>query len=372
MSLYFFDYFYAYGGGQKSTVVLLNDLHHKSDLDVCFLSVDLTNDQLLSDLESEKIHLKSSNGIKFQGAINLRYIAKLIKVCQEISDHVDKKDVWVLTNSKKVLFTLWLSKLIFRADFKIVFYNRVELNEGNTGLLFRYLLNNHVQKIMSVSQNSKLKLECFIKDRGKSYLTYTSVDGSMLRLRSEAKPEVFFNDNKSFSVLYAGSVIRNKGLHILIKAFSSLPSNEATLYIAGSHATDATNEYFSECEKLASDLNVCIVWLGWVANIAPLIRRASLVCLPSLTEGLPRIVQESMYLGTPVVSSNVGGVPELIENKVSGFIYDPLDVSALADILLDVFVNGVPQKVTDAAKLHVEHNFNNNTTMNRFLNNLRG
>ncbi len=56
-----------------------------------------------------------------------------------------------------------------------------------------------------------------------------------------------------------------------------------------------------------------------------------LLALPSFTEGMPNVVLEAFAAGVPVVSTAVGGAPEVVEDGVSGFLVPPGDAAALAD-----------------------------------------
>ena len=60
-------------------------------------------------------------------------------------------------------------------------------------------------------------------------------------------------------------------------------------------------------------------------------RKASLLLMPSVEEGLPNVVVEAMSLGLPVLSTNCGGTPELIENGIEGWLVPIRDPSAMAE-----------------------------------------
>jgi glycosyltransferase involved in cell wall biosynthesis len=61
--------------------------------------------------------------------------------------------------------------------------------------------------------------------------------------------------------------------------------------------------------------------------------RADVFALPSFAEGLPVVLVEAMAMGLPVVASRITGIPELVQEGVSGFLFVPGRVDELADAL---------------------------------------
>jgi len=78
------------------------------------------------------------------------------------------------------------------------------------------------------------------------------------------------------------------------------------------------------------DLSRRIVFTGFRTDISDLLLETAVSVLPSLSEGTSNTLLESMAAGTPVVATNVGGNPEVIEHGVSGLLVPPRDPSALA------------------------------------------
>lgn len=72
---------------------------------------------------------------------------------------------------------------------------------------------------------------------------------------------------------------------------------------------------------------------GWRTDIGDLLRAIDVFVLPSHNEGMGRALVEAMYLGLPVIATDVGGIPELIEDGVQGLLVPPRAPAALADAI---------------------------------------
>ena len=134
-------------------------------------------------------------------------------------------------------------------------------------------------------------------------------------------------------ILFAGMLIPRKAVDRLIEAFALVTQQapEARLCIVG-RVDDP--EYLSlltaRVEQL--DLRTCVTFLPPMpqSELARYMARAAALVLPSLSEGLGRVVFESMAAGTLVVASRVGGLVDLVSDGETGFLVPPGDVGELA------------------------------------------
>jgi glycosyltransferase involved in cell wall biosynthesis len=69
------------------------------------------------------------------------------------------------------------------------------------------------------------------------------------------------------------------------------------------------------------------------SDITSLLHQSSLLVLSSIQEGLPNVVLEAMAAGLPVVATDVGGLPEVVQQGETGWLVAPKDVPALADAI---------------------------------------
>ena len=130
-----------------------------------------------------------------------------------------------------------------------------------------------------------------------------------------AEKEIIFNKE----ILFVGRNDRVKGIPYLIEAFELI-------------------------KKDFPDFKLSLVGEGLPEGKLPLteVRKRMKNCyclvLPSITEGLPRVMLEAMALSKPVVASRVGGIPDLIKDSENGFLFEVGNVQELAEklrILLD-------------------------------------
>ena len=76
----------------------------------------------------------------------------------------------------------------------------------------------------------------------------------------------------------------------------------------------------AELERLAATLRIedRVHWLGWQKEVADFVAAADVFCMSSVWEARALAAQEAIQLGTPVISTDVGGMEELIQDGVSG------------------------------------------------------
>jgi glycosyltransferase involved in cell wall biosynthesis len=131
--------------------------------------------------------------------------------------------------------------------------------------------------------------------------------------------------------LYVGRLVAYKGVDVLLRGFAQARDlcRGITLTIAG----DGPER--SALEALAARLGVSadVTFLGGIT--ADGVVRAFLDCdalvLPSVCpENLPTVAIEAMGVGRAVLASNIGGIPELVEDGINGYLFEPYDHAALA------------------------------------------
>ncbi len=129
-------------------------------------------------------------------------------------------------------------------------------------------------------------------------------------------------EEKTIDVLYVGRLSIEKGLRTLLDALR-LQTQSLNVMVAGDGPLR---------KNLQSEAGSRVQFAGWIANeqLSQLIRRAKVVVVPSLFEPQGVVVLEAMACGVPVIGSDVGGIPEMIENGTTGWLVPPDNPVALA------------------------------------------
>ena len=135
-------------------------------------------------------------------------------------------------------------------------------------------------------------------------------------------------------VLFVGVLERYKAVDVLAEAWRLAAPRvpEATLHLVGRGALHET------AAALVRDLPAQARWTESLSTpeVARALDEATVLVLPSRSEGLGRVVVEAFCRGRGVVGSRVGGIPDIVEDGVSGVLVEPGDPQALADALVRV------------------------------------
>ncbi|MBV8194713.1 MAG: glycosyltransferase family 4 protein [Candidatus Dormibacteraeota bacterium] len=128
-------------------------------------------------------------------------------------------------------------------------------------------------------------------------------------------------------VVFAGRLNAEKQVHLLIEAMAGVPA-PARLRIAGRGAESTTLRILAR--RL---LGARAEFLGFVDDVAALLRSATVLALPSLAEPFGVVALEAMRAGTPVVGFAAGALPEVVVDGETGLLVPGGDVPALAAAL---------------------------------------
>lgn len=136
-------------------------------------------------------------------------------------------------------------------------------------------------------------------------------------------------------LLFLGSIIKRKGLHVLIEALAQLRGNTVSLTIAGNKS--AQPRYTQQMRKMVSQhqLDTVVSWAGTLLEeqVAQALASHHMLVMPSEYEGFGIAYLEGMAFGLPAIATTAGAAKEIITHGDNGFLITPGDASALARTL---------------------------------------
>ncbi len=142
-----------------------------------------------------------------------------------------------------------------------------------------------------------------------------------------------FSADGSFLLLIMARLHPEKGHHFLFEALSEIRrrvTKPVRLLVAGTGPFEAA--YREEVRALGCE--DIVTFLRYRNDPADLIAAADLVILPSVAEAFGLVLTEALYIGTPVVATRVGGIPEIVEDGVAGDLVPAADSKALSERII--------------------------------------
>jgi glycosyltransferase involved in cell wall biosynthesis len=160
-------------------------------------------------------------------------------------------------------------------------------------------------------------------------------------------------------LLFVGAFQSIKGVDVLLHAWQRIQGRVPglSLLLVGEGAD--FDSLVGLSESLGVSGSVRFVGPKPQEDLLPLYRDAQLVVIPSRNEGLPRVALEAGACGSICVGSNVGGLPEVIEDRITGLLVEPESPEALAEAMLRALnlPAGLKQRMSTAARDKIRQQF---------------
>ncbi|MDM5157371.1 glycosyltransferase family 4 protein [Bacillus sp. DX1.1] len=178
---------------------------------------------------------------------------------------------------------------------------------------------DQVDVIITLSKKWKVDIESITDNRNVKVI-YNAIDSKKFNLSNLDEQ----------NILFMGRIGTRKGIYDLVDIIPQIIEDfpNVKLHIAGDGDLQTLKR---RIEELNINSSICIH--GWINHNqkVQLLEQSSIFTLPSYNEGLPVSILEAMAAGLPVISTNIGGIPEQIDNAYNGFIIKPGDKEALLE-----------------------------------------
>jgi glycosyltransferase involved in cell wall biosynthesis len=139
-----------------------------------------------------------------------------------------------------------------------------------------------------------------------------------------------------FVILFVGRIEKTKGPEHLLDCIPYLKQANRLFHIF--LAGEGSYKPYLEKKVKIKNYDSNVTFLGYFPHeeMADLYNMADVMVLPSETEGVPMVILEALACGTPVIATNVGGIPDIIFNGVNGIILDDISPARIATAITNL------------------------------------
>jgi len=212
-------------------------------------------------------------------------------------------------------------------------------------------------------------LDRFGIDRKKVFIVPPRCDSVLFNKQRVSGEYYKYIDRTKKNILFIGNLTNAKGINILIDAFELVlqKDNNINLVLIGSGEEE--NSLTQQAVKL--NIEKRVKFLGRVPNneIPIVMNSVDIFVLPSIEEGMGRVLLESMAMQLPIIASNVGGIPLLLEDNKDGLLFEVGDRKKLSEHILSLlYDDNLRHTLTKSANKKFLENYEYEVSMLMFVN----
>lgn len=328
------------GGAQILLFDIMCKLKGYKDLELTLITID----------SGEYIEKYNNAGIKVidigeKGLVNLKIYFKLKKILKSIKPdivhtHLNKADFYGRIAAKRLNVPLIISTchnystthtgadINTKSFFDIIDNFVIDYSKSSliaiSELVKKYLINRNpsYEKITEVIYNG-INLE---KSK------YKLSEGEILKLRSENNI-----DSDDFVISVIGRLDKQKGHLLFLESVKDIlhQNKKIKILLIGDGSLRDQIERFIKENNLSNQ----VIMKGFQPDSEPYIEISDLICVPSLWEGFGLVIIEGMIKKKIVLASDVGGIPEIIKDGKTGFLFEPNNKDKFLDKLNYIYNN---------------------------------
>jgi glycosyltransferase involved in cell wall biosynthesis len=295
------------GGAERFVIDLATEQKASAGYEVSILSMGAEGEPLESEVNKLSLGLLHGKNIK-----NIRRILHDFDVVHIHSSHC--------------LLRLLLAALFINV--KVVYTRHNErVHQSLKWQCTYFLARLTLHKMIFVAE--KARLNFLAKYPAFNAKSQTILNGVLPMVQSKHK-------SRTFRLSHVGRFVPLKSQHYLIEAVAQIPE-DIQQHI--SLAFFGTGDLIGKNKQLAEKIipQVTIAFNGFVTNRDDIYQASDVLIVTSETEGLSLAILEALASGTPVIASDVGGNPELVQHEYNGLLYPYADSKKLAEHIIRLY-----------------------------------
>ena len=205
-------------------------------------------------------------------------------------------------------------------------------------------------------------------NREKIFLVPPRCDSKLFSKQNvKADKPMIFNENQC-NLLFVGNLLKAKGVDILLEAFALIEKENSNIGLVFVGDGDEKERLITRSKEFG--IREKVTFLGRVEydTIPTLMYYADILILPSIEEGVGRVLLEAMSMHLPIIASNVGGIPLVVDDKKDGLLFEVGEIGALKEKVL--FLLNDPTFSKDMAKVAHQkflENYEYEISMKKFI-----
>ena len=340
------------GGSAQNTLLTCLGLTERYDL---VLACGLSHESKMTDWEKQSVDM-AIRKIE-DGGVKVIPIPSLVRKIDPVQDFRSFFSLWrLMIREKPTIVHTHTSKagILGRLAAKIaavpiivhtphghVFYGHFRSIPSRVFLVLERLFTRITDCLIALTEEERKDyIQFSVSDPDNSVTIHSGVDIDRYlcaRINREKKKRSLGLSPKALVVGTVGWLLPIKGPMVLLKSmgrvWEKLPEVEL-VYVGKGDLQGAL-----EAQAFQMGVSEKVKFLGWRDDVEEIMPIMDLFVLPSLNEGMGRVLVEAMAAGRPIVASDVGGIPDLVTHEKTGLLVPPGNWQALAGAILQVLMD---------------------------------
>jgi len=325
------------------------------DLNINVFLISYCNKDNIKSLSNDKIF-----DLKFYKNRFMQFFFPQIFVTRQIlklSKEYDIKLIFFIFGGDLLLVPFIISKILanrimIRSDGRPSIYIKKYYREGS---LIKLWVFEFIEEI-NYRLADKVLTECNFMIYENNFAEYNASSAHLYVDLTKFKYDVLLNSRK-YDIGYIGRLSEEKGIINFIESVPILLNNNSDLNIlilGDGPLREQIQNYIND-----NNLKMNVSLLSWISHndIPKYLNNIKLLIIPSNREGLPNVALEAMACNTPVLATNVGGIPEIITDGKTGFILRDNSPENIAMNVIKIFTSHDLEDIAKNARIKIERDF---------------
>jgi len=331
------------GGSAQNTLLTCHELSHKYDV---VLAHGLSLESKMTDWEKQSVNRQITearkNGLKDITISSLvrridpvRDLRALFAICKLVKR---EKPAIVHTHTYKAgILGCWAAKMagvpiIIHTPHGHIFFGHFSPLVTNFFMMIEKLTAGIVDRMVALTEGERRDyIACSVANPEKMVTIHSGVNMDRfmkVKVNTERKKRSLGLNPEAPVVGAVGWLLPIKGPLYLLRAMGEIWQNHPDIHLVYVGKGDLEEDVKREASR--TGVSDKVKFLGWRDDIPEIMQVLDIFVLPSLNEGMGRVLVEAMASGKPIVASNVGGIPDLVKDGQNGFLVGPGDVNGLS------------------------------------------